>query len=216
MTIVPSLSAAKNKTGLPWPDQFSKKLISIGLSHFHLDLTDGSVTPNSDLSLINFGLLENSITYDFHIMSVNPIHIIERIPKSDRAIVHTHFNFLNNINKYFEICKEKGFKIGISLDLDNNINVVAPYLKQIELVNFMSVRKLGMTNVQFEESVFMKIKEFRNKYTDYKKNIMVDGSVRLNHLQELKKYCDYCVVGSILFAGDNFEKNLSIIEKEII
>ncbi|PAF55486.1 hypothetical protein [Mycoplasmopsis agassizii] len=214
MILIPSISAAKNKTNLGYPKQLIDRLILLSFNHFHLDLTDSTITSENDLSLINLDYEAKDITFDYHIMSSNPSVIIEQIKKRKNTYVHVHYKYLNDIQKYIDLLSYKDLYVGITFELDDDFSKIANHIDQIDLINFMSVSELGKTNLVFDERVFEKIKDFKKYYPTYSGKLMVDGSVRKIHLRKLNELIDFCVVGSIVLQNDDFKNNLENLRKE--
>ncbi|PAK21541.1 hypothetical protein CJJ23_01140 [Mycoplasmopsis agassizii] len=216
MILIPSVSAAKNKTNLDYPKELVDRLIDSGFNHFHLDLTDGTITSENDLSLINLNYDAEDITFDYHIMSANPLAIIMQINERKNTYVNAHYKYLNNIQKYIALLKSKNLFVGITVELDDDFSKISNHIDQINLINFMSVSKLGKTNLTFDENVFKKVQDFKKHYQNYQGKIMVDGSVRNIHLKKLSALIDFCIVGSILLKNDDFKNNLKNLRKEFI
>lgn len=67
--------------------------------------------------------------------------------------------------------------IGIAIGVETDIALIEPFLKDMDYVQFMGIRQIGVQGQPFEASVIAKIRSFRKKYPDMP--VQVDGGVTL-------------------------------------
>lgn len=209
VNLVPSICAALTYDY----ESLIKKLLESGIKMFHFDVMDASLTSSAWINLNLLKLLPESVFAEIHIMAKDPIKFIKCIPYRKNTFIQTHlrmqnpfFNFINEVKKYH-------FLPGITFDLNDDLNSTEiSLIKQISLVNFMSVKQIGLTDQNFCNEVYEKIKLFKKLFPKYNGYISVDGSVRETHLFELGKLCDSIVIGSILYKSNDYHKQLKTLE----
>ena len=204
-TISPSLQALPNFNF----DEGLNNLINSGINALHIDLMDATATDSFGINpnvLINKKI--NDLIIDFHIMSSNPINLIKTIPIINGCFVHTHLRMVYDYKDFVTEVKKHNLMVGITLDLNDDLSKLKDFIKDIEFVNFMSVVNIGKTGELFDERVYKKIDEFKEMYGS---NFIfcVDGSIRENHLNILKRKCNLMVIGSILYKSDDWKERIS-------
>lgn len=209
INLVPSICAALTYDY----ESLIKKLLKSGIKMFHFDVMDASLTSKAWINLDLLKLLPQETFAEIHIMAKDPIKFIKCIPHRKNTFIQTHLcmqnpfvNFVNEVKKYH-------FLPGITFDLNDDLNSIdISLIKQISLVNFMSVKQIGLTNQVFCNEVYEKIKLFKKLFPQYNGSISVDGSVRETHLFELGKLCNSIVIGSILYKSNDYHKQLKVLK----
>lgn len=94
--------------------------------------------------------------------------------------------------------------IGIALDFATPPNVIELFLKQIDTIQVMGIRKIGFQGEPFEETTIDKVAILREKYPNLA--ISVDGGVNLENAKQLiKAGVTRLVIGSAIFENDNLK-----------
>ena len=110
-----------------------------------------------------------------------------------------------------------GYKVGISINPNTDIETLIPYLKDIDLVLIMSVEP-GCGGQEFLDSAVDRIKELKKVINDNKYNclIEVDGGINDKTISKVSDV-DIAVVGSYIIKSDNYylsiEKLLKLASK---
>ena len=108
------------------------------------------------------------------------------------------------IGKFIKKAKRVGYKVGISVNANHDISILEPFLKDIDVVQFMGVIP-GKQGNEFIPKVLDRIREFRNLHPTMKTQI--DGSVNETTLpQILETGVDNIVVGSAIFNSEDPKK----------
>ncbi len=150
------------------------------MDFIHLDIMDAKFVPNKTWP---YSEIKKLVSYtnkklDVHLMVKNPQKYLE-----DYALLNTeyftfHYEAVKNIKEIIDEVKIYGLKVGVSIKPDTNIDVLVPYLKDIDLVLIMSVEP-GKSGQSFIESSIEKIAELKSIITknNYKAVIEVDGGI---------------------------------------
>ena len=153
-----------------------KILNNTDISYFHIDVMDGNFVSQVSLPVeetLELSKISNK-KLDIHLMHSSPLS--------------------NKIKEY-------GFKRGISIKPNTDINKLIPYLNDIDLILIMTVEP-GQGGQPFLENSPTRIKEIKNLIKD--KNILleVDGGINDKTIKLLKDV-DIAVVGSYITTSDN-------------
>lgn len=208
--INPSLAAINDFNCYLWIE----KLKNIGVKSIHFDLMDCSKTNDFGLPFKLLNMIDESINVDIHMMTSDPIKYIKLIPQRKNILLHTHYSMVNNFNDFINEAKKYNFSCGVTFDLNQSFKESFDFADKLDLVNFMSVDKIGNTNEIFQSKVFDNVIQFKNNNI-YKNNLVfqVDGSVRENFLDECKKHFNSIVVGSMLYSYENLSQRFKQLEK---
>ncbi|AVN64373.1 MULTISPECIES: ribulose-phosphate 3-epimerase [Mesoplasma] len=194
-----------------------KKLKEAGIDHLHFDVMDGQFVNNYAFGpkiLDDIKKHFSEIEIDSHIMANNLNDKVELFKNSD--YITFHINSLQNegIENLIKNIKSLGCKVGIALDLENNVNDIKKYIKDIDLITIMSI-KSGFSGQIFNESTWFVIDEvvqYKNLIKPEIK-VQIDGGVRWNNIKKLiDSKIDWIVVGSLLFGEENYNEVIKKIE----
>ena len=181
-----------------------KILNNTDISYFHIDVMDGNFV--KQISLPAKETLELSKVsekkLDIHLMHSRPLSYIEQIKDlKNIEYITIHLEIEENIQNTLNKIKEYGFKRGISIKPNTDINKLIPYLDNIELILIMTVEP-GLGGQPFLENSPNRIKEIKNLIKD--KNILleVDGGINDKTIN-LVNTADMAVVGSYITTSDN-------------
>ena len=97
--------------------------------------------------------------------------------------------------------REYGFKSGISIKPNTDINKLIPYLNDIDLILIMTVEP-GLGGQPFLENSPNRIKKIKELVKDRNILLEVDGGIN-NKTISLVKDSDIAVVGSYITTSDN-------------
>ncbi|MGL4647634.1 MAG: hypothetical protein ACRCVI_02805 [Mycoplasmoidaceae bacterium] len=200
----PSLHAAPTCDYL----QIIKKIFKAGGRNLHIDLMDQSVTPGIGINPLIIKEIPEEVIVDIHIMSSDPLKMIASIPFRKNTYIHTHWWMANDYQNIIDAIKVKAMKVGMTIDLSTDLKLIKPWLKQIELFNFMAIEKIGMSNQTFNPKVLEQYHLFKKLYPDHKSFLAIDGSVRNEHLELIKDKFNFIVVGSLLYNAQDWNKLL--------
>lgn len=179
-----------------------KILNSTDISYIHLDVMDGMFVEKKSLSINEIIELSkiSEKKLDIHLMVENPIEYIEKIKDiSNIEYITIHLELDKDIKSILSTIKEYGFKVGLSLKPNTNINTLLPYLEYIDLVLLMTVEP-GRGGQPFIEESKLRLKELK-KIVNNDIKIEVDGGINnltINNVLE----ADIAVVGSYITTSE--------------
>jgi len=149
----------------------------------HIDISDGLFAPFETWhNPGDLALLPGKIKIEVHLMVEKPEEVVTAWSTvADRVIVHTESTeHLGPILNGFE---HSNCKLGLALLLNTPLDEVTDYLDKIDLVQLMSIGKIGSHGEQLDEQIFDKVESLRQMWPDGL--IQVDGGVNLNNAQSL-------------------------------
>ena len=169
-----------------------KTLNNTNISYIHMDVMDGQFVPQRTLSYPELQELSGISTkkLDIHLMMDSPEEYIDNIKDLDN---------IENITIHLEILskiKSLGFKRGLSIKPNTDINKLVPYLDDIDLILVMTVEP-GLGGQQFLESSTKRLKEIKELIGTRDILLEVDGGINNNTIN-LVKDANIAVVGSYI------------------
>lgn len=179
----------------------------------HYDVMDGRFTSNKTLSFDEVCNNTDGVTKDkdIHLMVMDIYNYIDDYSslKPNNITFHVEIGDTLNIINYI---KEKGIKVGLAFNPDTSVDMVLPYLKDVDIVLVMSVIP-GAGGQKFIDvsSKIDYLYEYRlNHNLSYK--IEVDGGINDESIRLIKK-ADIAVVGSFITDYDDYKKQLLKLEE---
>ena len=193
---------------------------------FEVDFIDNTSTEGFtflDIEKIRGLKTKSEITIHFQVS--NPSKYMQKrlifLPMKTAKIPHVstiiaQLTDIESTKKFLAFCKNLGYKVGISLDPDKEIESAKPLMKDVDIVQFMSVIP-GRQGGEFIPSVPDKIIKFKKEFPGVVTHI--DGGVNKGNLtQVIKTGVDNIVVGSAIFSTSDPKKTFlelsSIFEEE--
>lgn len=174
---------------------------------FHLDVMDGSFVPNISFGLPIIEQIRKATTKvcDVHLMIVSPEKYITAFKKAGADILTVHYEACPELANTLIQIKAEGMKAGVAINPNTEAEVLAPFIKEIDLVCVMSVYP-GFGGQKFIETTYEKVvalKEMINK-AGASTLIEIDGGVDANNAAALTKAgADILVAGTTVFKAAN-------------
>lgn len=195
-----------------------QKLNAVGINWIHFDVMDGHFVDNYALSPKQITDIKNrfpKLTIDAHVMATNLINKVYLFAEADYLTFH--INSVENkeaVLKLIAEIKKFNIKVGIALDIENEIAEITDYLSMIDLVTFMSI-KSGFVGQAFNETTWSKLDQIKNLKEKYPHLLFqIDGGVRWNNIEKLiTSGLDLIVVGSLLFSEVNYQDVIGKLAK---
>ena len=170
---------------------------------FHLDVMDGSFVPN-----ISFGLpvieqirKATSKICDVHLMIVHPEKYITAFKNAGADILTVHFEACPHLKETLAQIKAEGMKAGVAINPNTDVEVLAPFISEIDLVCVMSVYP-GFGGQKFIETTYEKVRALKQIILKAGSStlIEIDGGVDSNNAATLSKAgADVLVAGTTVF-----------------
>lgn len=178
--------------------------------YLHLDIMDGHFVKNKTWTYSEILKItkNNTKKLDVHLMVNNPTKYIENYALLNTEYITFHYEAVKNIEETISLIKNYGIKVGISIKPTTSTKHILPYLKDIDLILFMSVNP-GKSGQKFNDKVLTKISEVKEYINNNHLNtsIEVDGGINNENIDLLKTSgTDIVVSASFIHDGDMQEK----------
>ena len=176
----------------------------------HIGVMDGVFVPN-----ISFGfpVLEAVKRHcrkliDVHIMIVQPEKYVKRFAQAGAEMLTFHYEAAENPQQIIDLIRAEGIKVGITVNPDVPVSVLAPYIDKVDMVLLMSVFA-GYGGQKFMEETYARIDELKALIDSKNPDclIEIDGGVNLENAPQLFQHgANVLVAGSTVFNAPDPEK----------
>lgn len=184
-----------------------KKVNESTADFIHVDVMDGKFVDNEKFSVevVKDIISISKKPLDVHLM-VKDLETIKKYALLKPEYLTFHVEVLND-REIIDYVKKLGIKVGLAINPETSINELYPYIDDVDLILFMSV-KPGYGGQPFKEEVIDKIKSFK-KMAPSDLVISVDGGINDKTIS-LCKYagCDMVVAGSFITNSDNYDEKI--------
>lgn len=196
-------------------EEFKHNILSLGQSvtMIQFDIADGIFVPNKTWCdpMVVKECVQTEI--ELHLMVQNPLEELLRwdtVPLVRR--VHFHFESVSeDVDNTIVAIREAGYEVGVALKPETPIDVLEPYINDIDAVLFLSVEP-GAQRRPFQPAVLEKIHEFRSRGWNH--FVEIDGGVNETTLQEIiNSGVDAVCPGSAVFKNGDASENVKKLEK---
>ena len=194
-----------------------KILDNSGTDYIHLDIMDGRFVTNKTWNYddIKDVLKDLSTPLDIHLMVSDLDYYISKFSQLKPNNITFHLEATKNISKYINMLHDKNINVGLAIKPNTDINLILPYLKDIDLVLVMSVEP-GAGGQKFIESSCDKIKVLKEikKLYDYNYIIEVDGGINADTIKLVSDSgVELVVSGSYITNSNNYKERINILRK---
>lgn len=186
-----SLLSIKNRL------EFIKKINDCNIDYIHIDVMDKTFVDNVAYSMEEIreiNVISNK-KLDVHLMVNDPFRYIDNLRDMNIEYITFHVEIDEDINKLIDIVHGMGYKCGLAINPNTNIDALEPYISNIDLILVMSVMP-GYGGQLFINSIYNKLESLRNKYKNM--TISVDGGINQDNIYKLSSLVDMVVIGSYL------------------
>lgn len=177
-----------------------------------IDVADGiQVDGKSFKDIEKISRIIHQTPLEIHLMVEKPLKILPvnkgKIDGVSKVCTQVTENTLEVISKL----KDLNYEVGVSLNPEEDIDLLKPFLNKVDYVQFMGVIPGKQGNKLIPE-VLSKITDFKTKYSHI--TTQIDGGVNDDTLpQVLKSGVDNIVIGSAIFNSENPRKKLLELKK---
>lgn len=186
-----SLLSIKNRL------EFIKKINNYNIDYIHIDVMDNTFTNNVAYSIEEIDEI-NKISnkkLDIHLMVNDPIKYINSFNNMNIEYIIFHVEIDKDINNLINTVHGMGYKCGLAINPNTNIDVLEQYINNIDLILVMSVMP-GYGGQLFINSIYNKLESLRDKYKNI--TISVDGGINQDNIYKLSTLVNMVVIGSYL------------------
>lgn len=174
-----------------------KKVNESSADFLHIDVMDGNFVPDKKFPIEVLKDIKtiNKKPLDVHLM-VDNLEQVKKYALLKPEYLTFHVEILEDY-EIIDYIKSLGIKVGLAINPDTNVELLIPYIDDIDLVLFMSVEP-GKGGQTFKEGVIEKVKRLK-EFAPSEVIISIDGGVNDKTIS-LCKYagCDMVVSGSFV------------------
>ena len=194
-----------------------ESLEKAGADLIHIDVMDGHFVPNITIGpeVIKKIRPLTKVPFDVHLM-ISPVdNFIEDFANAGSDIITIHPEATKDLKKSIELIKKFDKKVGISLNPNSEINLVEPYLNDIDLILVMSVNP-GFAGQKFKPEVLKKLEKIKKIIVskNLKIDLEIDGGINFqNSINAKNAGANILVSGSTIFNENNgdLKKNIDLL-----
>ena len=191
-----------------------RKLNVTDVDYIHVDVMDGKFVRAKTLSFSEMKEIHRYTNkrLDVHLMVKKPIKFIHNYATLNTEYITIHVEN-KNVEKSLELIEEYGIKKGLSIKPNTPLEVLEPYLDDIDLILVMSVEP-GRGGQPFIEDTIDRIKELKKKLKEHNSKVIisVDGGINDVVAKKLKD-ADLLVSGSYVISGDDYQEQIDKLRK---
>lgn len=186
------------------------RLNNSNVDYIHFDVMDGKFVTNKNITVSELPKLIDNVKkkIDIHFMVSNPDKYIEKICYYNIEYITIHYE-IKNLEDYIDKIKNYGFKVGIAIKPETDIEKIYYLLDKINLVLIMSVEpgKSGQKFIDVSDKINKLKQEIINRKLNVK--ISVDGGINEEVLTYVKE-ADILVSSSFILS--DLYKNVDILK----
>ncbi len=186
------------------------RLNNSNVDYIHFDVMDGKFVSNKNITVSELPKLIDNVKkkIDIHFMVSNPDKYIEKICYYNIEYITIHYE-IKNLEDYIDKIKNYGFKVGIAIKPETDIEEIYYLLDKINLVLIMSVEpgKSGQKFIDVSDKINKLKQEIINRKLNVK--ISVDGGINEEVLTYVKE-ADILVSSSFILS--DLDKNVDILK----
>lgn len=172
---------------------------------FHIDVMDGVFVPNISFGFPVLKAIQPLVRkpLDVHLMIVNPEKYVERFRLAGANLLTVHYEACSDVKRTLELIREQGIKVGISINPETPVSVLASLLHLVDMVLLMSVHP-GFGGQKFIPESIAKIQELKKMIDARSLRVLieVDGGIGLQNYKEVESAgADAIVAGASVFSS---------------
>lgn len=175
----------------------------------HVDIMDGHFVPNLTFGPDFVRSIRNqtSLFLDVHIMVSDPVFFADVFIEAGADLITFHYEALKDPESVLALIRRiqgKGIKVGLSIKPSTPVQLLYPFLNELDLVLIMSVNP-GFGGQAFMPEALVKVSMLKSqiRLMDSKCLIQIDGGINQDTaVMALNSGVDCLVAGSYVFKND--------------
>lgn len=182
----------------------------------HIDVMDGHFVPNISLGSVVYANLKGQVdmVFDVHLMISDPVKYASDFVNAGADYLTFHYEAVNDVKSVINHFKGLGVKVGISIKPNTKVEVLEPFLNDLDLILIMSVEP-GFGGQKFIASAIDKISYLHQEKSqnNYHYLIEVDGGINYETAKAcVNAGCEVLVAGTYIFKSDDREKTIEDLQ----
>ncbi len=187
-----------------------------GADWIHCDIMDGRFVPNISFGPMVVEWVKKcvSLPLDVHLMIVHPEEYVKNFRDAGADTITVHAEACEDLPSVMQLIKDTGARVGVTVNPDKPVELIIPYLRDIDLVLIMSVFA-GFGGQKFMEEVMAKVHAVRDeaeRIGHLALDIEVDGGIN----GETARICaengaNAFVAGNYIFRGNDYRERIKSV-----
>ena len=179
----------------------------------HIDVMDGRFVDNITFGPVVIERLKTTLERDVHLMIERPEKYVTAFVRAGANTISFHVNATKSPGAVIAKIRKLGCRVGLAINPDKPVAMIAPYLKKIDQVLIMSVYA-GFGGQKFIPSVLDKVRQLRAKH-GFKGDIEIDGGINGETVVDaVQAGCNVIVAGSFVFGAKSPSKQVEMLRKK--
>jgi ribulose-phosphate 3-epimerase len=185
----------------------AQRMERCGADGLHLDVMDGCFVPNITFGAPMIAALRSctKLFFDVHLMIDRPERHLDDFRKAGANGLTLHWETVDQaaLPETLTKLREAGLKTALSVKPDTRVEVLFPWLSQLDMVLVMTVEP-GVGGQTFREDMLPKIKTLRTECTRRNLNLLIqaDGGIAAATIgRAAAAGADCFVAGSAVFSA---------------
>lgn len=184
-----------------------KKVEDAGAEYLHLDVMDGVFVPNISFGASVIGSLRggSKMTFDVHLMIIDPQRYIDDFVKAGADIITIHYESCDDPVSVLRYIRSKGVKAAVAIKPATDVSVLYSILSEMDMALIMTVEP-GFGGQKLIPHTIDKVRALRAYANEkgFDLDIEVDGGIGVDNLSLLTGAgANVIVAGSAIFKAED-------------